>query len=77
MYECEGIPHLVLIDAKSGGVITLEGRAAVMAGVEAFPFTPEAVSAAKKKKCASLLVELKASSLSTSFAAAAAWLQAV
>ena len=41
-----------------------------MAGVEAFPFTPEAVSAAKKKqmeaaydakmtKCASLLVEFK------------------
>jgi hypothetical protein len=59
MYECEGIPHLVLIDAKSGDVITLEGRTAVMAGAEAFPFTPEAVSAAKKKKCESLLVELK------------------
>ena len=66
MYECKGVPHLVLIDAKSGDVITLEGTNVIMAGVEAFPFTPEAVSAAKKKKseaektrCASLLVELK------------------
>ena len=60
MYECKGIPHLVLIDAKSGDVITLEGRAAVTAGVEAFPFTLEAVSATKQKKCSSLLGELKA-----------------
>ena len=70
MYECKGVPHLVLIDAKSGDVITLEGTNVIMAGVEAFPFTPEAVSAAKKKqweaaidaektRCASLLVELK------------------
>ena len=64
MYTCQGVPHLVLINAKSGDIVTLEGTDAIMAGVEAFPFTPEAVSAAKEKKleakktkCASLLVE--------------------
>jgi thiol-disulfide isomerase/thioredoxin len=60
MYECEGIPHLVLIDAKSGDVITLEGRSAVMPGADAFPFTPAAIAAAIKKKSSSVLGELKA-----------------
>jgi hypothetical protein len=60
MYECKGIPHLVLIDAKSGDVTSHDGCAAVTAGVEAFPFTLEAVSATKQKKCSSLLGELKA-----------------
>jgi hypothetical protein len=60
MYECEGIPHLVLIDAKSGDVITLEGRAAVMAGADAFPFTPGAIAAAIQKRSSKVLGEFKA-----------------
>jgi nucleoredoxin len=49
-YECQGIPHLVLIDAATGNVITTDGRAAIMLGPAAFPFTPAAAAAAKKAK---------------------------
>jgi hypothetical protein len=59
MYECEGTPHLVLINAKTGDIITLEGiRIAREAGADAFPFTREAVDAAIKKKTSLVLSHL-------------------
>ena len=58
MYECEGIPHLVLINAKTGDVITLEGTSALQAGADAFPFTREALDAAIKKKTSLVLSHL-------------------
>jgi hypothetical protein len=58
MYECEGIPHLVLINAKTGDIITLEGTSALQAGADAFPFTREALDAAIKKKTSLVLSHL-------------------
>ncbi len=58
MYECEGIPHLVLINAKTGDIITLEGTSALQAGADAFPFTREALDAAIKKKTSLVLSRL-------------------
>jgi nucleoredoxin len=49
-YECQGIPHLVLVDAATGQVITTSGREAVALGAGAFPFTPAAASAAKQTR---------------------------
>jgi len=59
MYEVEGIPHLVLIDGKTGDIITLDGRSAVMAGAGAFPFTPAAINAVTQQKISKVLAELK------------------
>lgn len=50
-YECSGIPYLVILDGKTGEILTLEGRSAVMSGgPEAFPFTSEAIENAKQAK---------------------------
>jgi hypothetical protein len=54
-YECKGIPHLVLVDAATGQVITTSGREAVALGAGAFPFTPAAASAAKQTRARKVL----------------------
>jgi thiol-disulfide isomerase/thioredoxin len=50
-FDCEGIPHLCLVDTKTGAV-NLEGRAAVSLGAEYFPWTPEQVAQGKAEAAA-------------------------
>jgi hypothetical protein len=54
-YECKGIPHLVLVDAATGQVITTSGREAVALGADSYPFTPAAASAAKQTRARKVL----------------------
>jgi nucleoredoxin len=54
-YECHGIPHLALVNAETGKLITADGRCAVSLGAHAFPFTAASVSAAKKAKARNVL----------------------
>eukprot|EP00939_MAST-03C_sp_MAST-3C-sp1_P004723 g4723.t1 len=48
MYEVEGIPTLVLLK-PDGSLISTDGRSLVSAGADAFPWTPEAIAASKKR----------------------------
>ena len=54
-YNIHRIPHLVLVDAATGQVITTSGREAVALGADAFPFTPAAASAAKQTRARKVL----------------------
>jgi len=47
-FEVRGIPTLVLLDPKTGEVITKDGREAVSTGAEFFPWTPERLAAGKR-----------------------------
>ena len=50
-FACDGIPHLVLLDGKTGEVLTLEGTNAIrQCGADAFPFTEDAIAAAFANK---------------------------
>jgi nucleoredoxin len=57
-YDCQGVPHFVLVDAATGKLITTDGRSAVSLGAHAFPFTAASVSVAKKAKARNVLALL-------------------
>ena len=53
IFECRGIPKLVLLDGKNGEVISLEGKSKILSGSLGFPFTDDAINianAVKEKK---------------------------
>jgi len=51
LYQVQGIPTLVLIDGKTGKLISLDGRSRVMTlKAEGFPFTDESMAAHKVKE---------------------------
>ena len=50
-FEVRGIPHLVILDAKTGEVLTGDGVEIVSEyGIGAYPFTPERISELKKQE---------------------------
>jgi nucleoredoxin len=50
-FEVRGIPHLVILDAKTGEVLTGDGVEFVSEyGIEAYPFTPERISELKEQE---------------------------
>ena len=54
-YECQGIPHLVLLDGKTGKIITKDGRSCISEhGPSVFPWSEEAFQAAQAVKNAKI-----------------------
>jgi len=54
-YECQGIPHLVLLDGKTGEIITKDGRTCISEhGPSVFPWSEEAIQAAQALKNAKI-----------------------
>lgn len=50
-YDCNGIPYLVLLDGKTGMVITQDGRTAITeGGLEGFPYDSESIARVKAAK---------------------------
>jgi nucleoredoxin len=50
-FEVQGIPHLVILDAKTGEVLTDDGVEFVSEyGIEAYPFTPDKISELKEQE---------------------------
>ena len=54
-YECNGIPHLVLLDGATGEIITKDGRSYIAEhGPSVFPWTEEAIQASQAAKNAKI-----------------------
>ncbi|KAF8698720.1 hypothetical protein HU200_034972 [Digitaria exilis] len=66
-FKVSGIPHLVILDAKTGEVYTEDGVEFVSVyGVEAYPFTPERINELKEQEKAAKDSQTIQSVLSTS-----------
>jgi len=63
-YECQGIPHLVLLDGKTGKIISKDGRSCISEhGPSVFPWTEDAIAASKEAKNAKICEVFKSWSL--------------
>ena len=63
-YDCQGIPHLVLLDGKTGEIITKDGRSYISEhGPSVFPWSEDAIQAAQAAKNAKICEVFNAWSL--------------